>query len=51
MMNMIVHRGPDANGIFTVPNSSGILGHQRLSIIDVDGGDQPIYSKGNTQAI
>ncbi|MGB5593778.1 MAG: asparagine synthase B [Crocosphaera sp.] len=51
MMNTIVHRGPDANGIFVVPNSSGILGHQRLSIMDVEGGDQPIYSNGKKQAI
>ncbi len=51
MMNSIVHRGPDAKGIFTVPDGSGILGHQRLSIMDVDGGDQPIYSKENSQAI
>ena len=37
MMKSIIHRGPDAKGIFTVPNGSGILGHQRLSIMDVDG--------------
>ena len=29
MMKSIIHRGPDAKGIFTVPNGSGILGHQR----------------------
>ena len=51
MMKSIFHRGPDAKGIFKVPDGSGILGHQRFSIMDVDGGDQPIYSKGNSQAI
>ncbi|HAC62292.1 MAG TPA: asparagine synthetase B [Cyanothece sp. UBA12306] len=45
MMDIIVHRGPDAKGIFVVPDGSGVLGHQRLSIMDVEGGNQPIYSE------
>ncbi|MEL4898123.1 asparagine synthase B [Crocosphaera sp. Alani8] len=51
MMRSITHRGPDAQGIFKVPDGSGILGHQRLSIMDVDGGDQPIHAQENSQAI
>ncbi|ACB53351.1 asparagine synthetase [Crocosphaera subtropica ATCC 51142] len=51
MMESIVHRGPDANGIFVVPDGSGILGHQRLSIMDVEGGDQPIYGDGKKAII
>ncbi|MEM8777813.1 MAG: asparagine synthase B [Cyanobacteria bacterium P01_G01_bin.49] len=51
MMDTIVHRGPDAKGIFVVPSGSGILGHQRLSIIDPEGGDQPIYTNDQVKAI
>ena len=51
MMDSLVHRGPDAKGIFVVPSGSGILGHQRLSIMDVEGGDQPIYGEGEKAII
>ncbi|MGP0128490.1 MAG: hypothetical protein ACTMUB_04240 [cyanobacterium endosymbiont of Rhopalodia musculus] len=37
MMGALIYRGPDARGMFIVPNGSGILGHQRLSIIDPEG--------------
>jgi len=37
------HRGPDAD-VFHVGPGVG-LGHRRLSIIDVEGGDQPIYGE------
>ncbi|HEX2733490.1 MAG TPA: asparagine synthase (glutamine-hydrolyzing) [Polyangiaceae bacterium] len=35
-----VHRGPDAWGEFTAPGV--VLGHNRLSIIDLEGGAQPM---------
>ena len=42
MGNAISHRGPDDQGIFT---KSGVaLGNQRLSIIDIQGGNQPFIS-------
>lgn len=40
MLKKIVHRGPDENGRIMKNNYS--IGHNRLSIIDVDGGRQPI---------
>ncbi len=40
MMNTIVHRGPDAEGVFL--NGDVALGHRRLSIIDLSGGLQPM---------
>ena len=43
MTDKIVHRGPDAEG-FYVDNDIA-LGHRRLSIIDLGGGDQPIYNE------
>jgi asparagine synthase (glutamine-hydrolysing) len=43
MMKIISHRGPDSSGTFT----DGIvaIGFQRLSIIDVTTGDQPLYNE------
>ncbi len=42
-LNLQQHRGPDAFGIATFENV--ILGHRRLSIIDLDSSaDQPLYS-------
>ncbi len=49
MMNRMIHRGPDADGIFA--NENGCLGHRRLSIMDPEGGDQPIYSGDKTKTI
>jgi asparagine synthase (glutamine-hydrolysing) len=46
MSNAIGHRGPDGSGTF-VDGAIG-LGHRRLSIIDVDGGAQPISNEDDT---
>ena len=43
MNDMMVHRGPDAAGIF-IHNNIG-MGHRRLKIIDLEGGIQPMYSE------
>lgn len=40
--NRLAHRGPDGSGVF-VDNDLG-LGHRRLSIIDLAGSSQPMYS-------
>ena len=44
MMERLAHRGPDAEGMYSEPEDCGVLGHRRLSIVDVEGGDQPIRS-------
>lgn len=46
MLGVIKHRGPDASGIL-LDGACG-LGHVRLSIIDVMGGDQPIANEDET---
>jgi asparagine synthase (glutamine-hydrolysing) len=46
MIDMVNHRGPDARGIH-VSGSVG-LAHARLSIIDVDGGHQPMHNEDKT---
>ncbi len=43
MCNLIRHRGPDGDGFYHVPHVS--LGMRRLSIIDVEGSDQPLYNE------
>src|SRR5688500_14668987 len=49
MNQTIVHRGPDSEGYHT---SEGVaLAMRRLSIIDVAGGEQPIYNEDKTLAI
>ena len=42
MIDAIAHRGPDGEGVWTAPGVG--LGHRRLSIIDLAGGDQPMTS-------
>jgi asparagine synthase (glutamine-hydrolysing) len=49
MMRTIVHRGPDADGLFQSPQA--VLGHRRLSIIDLDSGRQPIANEDETMWI
>ena len=41
---IIRHRGPDWNGVFISPNNNVALAHERLSIVDVNTGNQPLYS-------
>jgi asparagine synthase (glutamine-hydrolysing) len=43
MCESIVHRGPDDEGMFVAERVA--LGMRRLSIIDVDGGHQPIQNE------
>lgn len=43
MMSALGHRGPDGEGMFT--SGPVALGHRRLSIIDVEGGAQPISNE------
>jgi asparagine synthase (glutamine-hydrolysing) len=49
MNQCIVHRGPDEDG-FYVKDSVG-LAMRRLSIIDLAGGQQPIFNRDKTKAI
>ena len=43
MSKKLRHRGPDWSGIYCGENA--ILAHERLSIVDVQSGKQPLYSK------
>jgi asparagine synthase (glutamine-hydrolysing) len=49
MMRAIVHRGPDEEGVLLAPPV--VLGSRRLSIIDLPGGNQPIWNETGTLAV
>jgi asparagine synthase (glutamine-hydrolysing) len=45
MASAIAHRGPDNTGVWSDPKAGIVLGHQRLSIIDLSSaGHQPMIS-------
>lgn len=46
MLSLIHHRGPECRGIYQ--DTAAILGHARLSIIDIEGGKQPIHNEDET---
>lgn len=45
LLNLIRHRGPDSQQVFSVGQENGMLAFARLSIIDIDGGTQPICNE------
>ncbi|MGV8108433.1 asparagine synthase (glutamine-hydrolyzing) [Methanospirillum sp.] len=49
MLISLKHRGPDGSGVKKFSNC--ILGHTRLSIIDHDGGQQPMDSSESNKSI
>ena len=49
MADIIVHRGPDSDGYYV--NDKVALGFRRLSIIDLDGGSQPIFNEKKDKVI
>jgi len=49
MMGQMHHRGPDEEGIFV--DHSVALGMRRLSIIDVDGGSQPVFNEDKSAVV
>jgi asparagine synthase (glutamine-hydrolysing) len=46
MIHTIRHRGPDGTGFYSDPHAG--LGHARLSIIDIEGGSQPMPLAGKS---
>lgn len=49
MTDRLTHRGPDGSGIWTAPGVG--LGHRRLSIIDLEGGAQPMLTPDEAQVL
>ena len=46
---LLRHRGPDWSGIHTTENA--VLAHERLSIVDVNTGAQPLISESGLQSL
>lgn len=49
MTDKLVHRGPDSAGYFIAENVG--LGFRRLSIIDLEGGDQPLFNEDESVVV
>lgn len=49
MTDSLAHRGPDGRGFHAAPGIG--LGHRRLAIIDVAGGQQPLFNEDETVAV
>ena len=49
MTDLIAHRGPDGEGHFI--DGPAALGHRRLSIIDLEGGKQPMFNEDGSLAV
>ena len=53
MCERLVHRGPDSSGFYVFPDEAPriCLGVRRLSIIDLETGDQPLFNEDRTLAL
>ena len=49
MMDSIIHRGPDSSGSYIDDDIA--LGFRRLSIIDLEGGDQPMFNEDRSMVL
>ena len=49
LSRLMRHRGPDWSGIYASDNA--ILAHERLSIVDVNNGAQPLYNAAHTHVL
>jgi asparagine synthase (glutamine-hydrolysing) len=48
MAEKLIHRGPDDGGVHADPRHGAAIGARRLSIIDVEGGRQPLSNEDGT---
>lgn len=51
MNEALVHRGPDAQGLWHDAQVAVFLGHRRLSIIDLSGGAQPMWTADHSLGV
>lgn len=49
MLSQIIHRGPDEQG--TLREDDIVMGTRRLSIIDLEGGSQPVFNEEESVAV
>jgi asparagine synthase (glutamine-hydrolysing) len=46
--NALRHRGPDSHRPLDLLNKRCVLGHNRLSVVDLEGGAQPLANQDGT---
>ena len=51
MADALAHRGPDGDGYFYCPVNRVSLAHRRLAILDIAGGDQPMWNEDGSIGI
>ena len=51
MGDSLAHRGPDGRGCYEDEAHRFYMGMRRLSIIDLEGGSQPIYNEDRSMAV
>jgi asparagine synthase (glutamine-hydrolysing) len=51
MTAALIHRGPDGSGYHVDTDNRVFLGHRRLSILDIDGGAQPMWNENESVAV
>jgi asparagine synthase (glutamine-hydrolysing) len=51
MTQALAHRGPDGSGSWKAPDIPLFLGHRRLSILDHEGGIQPMHDASTGMTI
>jgi asparagine synthase (glutamine-hydrolysing) len=51
MGDSLAHRGPDGRGCYADEAHRFYMGMRRLSIIDLEGGSQPIYNEDRSMAV
>jgi asparagine synthase (glutamine-hydrolysing) len=51
MNDALRHRGPDDEGYYADPRGHIMLGHRRLSVIDLTTGHQPIFNENGTVVV
>ncbi|ADP11940.1 asparagine synthetase B [Erwinia sp. Ejp617] len=49
MSRLMRHRGPDWSGVYA--DEHAILAHERLSIVDINNGAQPLYNAAHTHVL
>ena len=45
MSDAMIHRGPDGSGAYIDQANGVFLAHRRLAILDIQGGDQPMWNE------
>lgn len=51
MTRLLAHRGPDADGFWMDRSKKIFLGHRRLSVLDISGGSQPMFTEDGSLGI